>query len=339
VDEPRAGGLPEHSSESMQSHLQGHKSGSTRGDVIEEDEVHLRLMGEGDDRYCCLSVYEDYGDEGTGWRELHTGTMQGWGGARAKGKSAAPSRLEATWLSMHKLVKEGLVELRASSGSQHGIASFQDVSVSVRLKAAAIERRVLDVVELEDMHAGHKYSHDLHVIMGCFQPALVDRGEQAAMSAHEFEEVGFQSQKLWLHEAMKHPVTEPRAAPHPALKPKLRPYQERAAQWSVPHVPGPPCNVSRPLSAPMCSKVKTAADQALTARTVAGCWTARNWPQVARGDCIPCLWWSSALAGRGSTTLNGQGTCAQSQRLTPTPCAAACCATRWGWAKLWSSST
>jgi hypothetical protein len=85
--------------------------------------------------------------------------------------------------------------------------------------------------------------------------------------------------------------------------------------------------------------VKTAADQARTARTAAGCWTARNWPQVARRDCIPCLWWSSAWAARGSTTPNGQGTCAQSQRLTLTPCAAACCATRWVWEKLWSSST
>jgi hypothetical protein len=240
---------------------QGHKSGITGGDAIEEGDVHLRLMGEGNDRYCCLSVYEDYGDEGTGWRELHTGTMQGWGSARANSKKTAPVRLEATWLSMHKLVKEGLVELRASSGSEHGIASFQDVSVSVRLKAAAIERRVLDVVELEDMHTCRKYAHDLHVIMGCLQPALVDRGEQAAMPADEFEEVGFRSQKLWLHEAMKHPLTEPRAAPHPALKPKLRPYQERAAQWSVAHVPRPLSHVPRPLShvprplsAPMCSK-------------------------------------------------------------------------------------
>jgi hypothetical protein len=208
----------------------GRRADSSREAV--EGEVHLRLMAEGDDRYCCLCVRELEGRRIDTWRPLHTGTLDGWGSARAKGKAAAQARLEqGTWLSMHRLVNQGVVELRASSDTEHGMASFQDVSVSVRLKSAAIVPGALHGALLEDIHGGRKYASDLRAIMGWLQPALVDLRAEAAAPAQAVEEVGFQTQKTWLHEAMKHALSEPCAAPHPALKPTLRPYQERAAKW------------------------------------------------------------------------------------------------------------
>ena len=200
-----------------------------RREEIDEGEVHLRLMAEGDDRYCCLCVRELDGGCVETWRTLHTGTLDGWGSARAKGKAAAQARLEqGSWLlSMHRLVKQGVVELRASSDA----ASFQNVNVSVRLKSAAIVPGAVHGALLEDMHGGRKYASDLRAIMGWLQPGLVDLGAQAAAPAQAFEEVGFHTQKMWLHQAMKHPLSEPRAAPPAALKPTLRPYQERAAKW------------------------------------------------------------------------------------------------------------
>jgi hypothetical protein len=61
-------------------------------------------------------------------------------------------------------------------------------------------------------------------------PSLTYQPSQQTV-AHEQMEKDSQFDLQELYARMKHPLTEQSAQPHAALKPKLRPYQLRAAYW------------------------------------------------------------------------------------------------------------
>ena len=193
-------------------------------------DVHLRIMSEGAERYCDLSQYTADGDW-QGWKVLHTFTLPGWGSGKVKGREAAQqARLaESTLSSLHKLVKQQVVDLKVASDED--LDSFtRAVRVSVLLKAAVITHGAVPAADLESFHTGRKYSSDLRKVMGCFQPSFVDSESEAAPAGGGEASCGsFDLQELY--SAMKHPLTDEPAEPHEALLPTLRPYQLRAVRW------------------------------------------------------------------------------------------------------------
>ena len=140
-----------------------------------DDQMHFRLMKEGDERYCNFSVLED--GEVREWKAIHVGTLEGWGSVKGKGTTKAQEHWqETTLMSLYNLVRQGIVELPVST--EEGQGSFQNVRVSVQLKAIAITETAIPVSTLENLHGGQKYASDLRKIIGWLQPGLVDMGAQ-----------------------------------------------------------------------------------------------------------------------------------------------------------------
>jgi hypothetical protein len=211
---------------------------------------YLRLRKDEEERYCALSVYvED--EEFASWNELHTGTLEGWGRARARKRPAgsisgvSQTRLdEETLLSLYNLVQQQVVQLPVVAGS---IDFFERVRVSVVLKAVAITQGAVPVSELEG--AGiRRHTKDLRNVLAWLHPTFVDVGLQV--------QSGQRKARMHAHSRARVPVMA--RAPHALTReePCTQPLHLRCLYIHTPFEMLPPIHL-RCLSPPPCVRAGT----------------------------------------------------------------------------------